>query len=541
MPPTLTYPGVYIEEVPSGARAIAGVATSIAAFVGRTWRGTVGEPIALFGFGDYEREFGGLWRNSSVSYAVQQFFANGGTHAIVVRTVNGSSGGSTAAAAATLTLTTGTTLRAANPGSWGRNLRVTVDWNVSNTADTSLFNVFVHDDPDIKFDTAARGGSGARETFRNVSMLPDSPRFVTKILEEQSRLVRVQALGAARPDEQVNAAPAQTSGSDGVLAGNAVTATAAAATELIGDAGAKTGLHALLKADLFNLLCLPPLVFTREVSSSQTERLEADVPMNVWTAAAEFCNDERALLLVDAPRNWAVTTAASSVSSFSAITRKNAALYFPRVRLMDPLRDNQLESFAPCGVMAGVMARTDAARGVWKAPAGIEANLQGVLGLSINEAPGSLTDEENGQLNPLGINCLRNLPAIGHVAWGARTLEGSDVLASQWKYIPVRRLALFLEESLFRGTHWVVFEPNDEPLWAQVRLNLGAFMHTLFLQGAFQGTTPREAYFVKCDKDTTTQADIDNGIVNIVVGFAPLKPAEFVVIKIQQIVQQAQA
>ena len=541
MPPTLTYPGVYIEEVPSGARAIAGVATSIAAFIGRAWRGTVGEPIALFGFGDYEREFGGLWRNSSVSYAVQQFFANGGTHAIVVRTVNGSSGGSTAAAAATLTLTTGTTLRAANPGSWGRNLRVTVDWNVSNTADTSLFNVFVHDDPDIKFDTAARGGSGARETFRNVSMLPDSPRFVTKILEEQSRLVRVQALGAARPDEQVNAAPAQTSGSDGVLAGNAVTATAAAATELIGDAAAKTGLHALLKADLFNLLCLPPLVFTREVSSSQTERLEADVPMNVWTAAAEFCNDERALVLVDAPRNWTVTTAASSVSSFSAITRKNAALYFPRVRLMDPLRDNQLESFAPCGVMAGVMARTDAARGVWKAPAGIEANLQGVLGLSINESPGSLTDDENGQLNPLGINCLRNLPAIGHVAWGARTLEGSDVLASQWKYIPVRRLALFLEESLFRGTHWVVFEPNDEPLWAQIRLNLGGFMHTLFLQGAFQGTTPREAYFVKCDKDTTTQADIDNGIVNIVVGFAPLKPAEFVVIKIQQIVQQAQA
>jgi phage tail sheath protein FI len=178
---------------------------------------------------------------------------------------------------------------------------------------------------------------------------------------------------------------------------------------------------------------------------------------------------------------------------------------------------------------------------VWKAPAGIEANLQGVLGLSIGEAPGVLTDSENGLLNPLGINCLRNLPTIGHVVWGARTLDGADVLASQWKYVPVRRLALFLEESLYRGTQWVVFEPNDEPLWSQIRLNLGAFMHTLFRQGAFQGTTPKEAYFVKCDKDTTTQADIDNGIVNIVVGFAPLKPAEFVVIKIQQIVQQAQA
>jgi phage tail sheath protein FI len=538
--PTLTYPGVYIEEVPSGSRAIAGVATSITAFVGRTWRGTVGEPIDVFSPGDFEREFGGMSLDSSVSYAVQQFFVNGGTHAVVVRVVNGTDGGSTAAAAATLTLTTGTTLEAANPGTWGRNLQATVDHDVSNPADTNLFNLFLFDDPDSKFDSAARGGSGARETFRNVSVDVDSPRFVTKILAEQSRLMRVQALGAARPDPQADVAPAPTSGSDGVLVGNAAIATGLAANELIGDATEKTGLHALEKVDLFNLLCLPPLVFTREVSATQTERLEADIPMNVWTEAAEFCKDERALLLVDAPRSWTVATAASNVSTFSAVTRKNAALYFPRLRLIDPLRDNQLEDFAPCGVVAGVMARTDANRGVWKAPAGIEANLQGVLGLSINDAPGVLTDDQNGQLNPLGINCLRNLPAIGHVIWGARTLEGSDVLASQWKYVPVRRLALFLEESLFRGTQWVVFEPNDEPLWSQIRLNLGAFMHSLFTQGAFQGTTPRDAYFVKCDKETTTQADIDNGIVNVVVGFAPLKPAEFVVIKIQQIVQQAQ-
>jgi hypothetical protein len=282
-------------------------------------------------------------------------------------------------------------------------------------------------------------------------------------------------------------------------------------------------------------------VFTHQDGGNPAVRLEADIPGNVWAAAATFCKDRRALLLVDAPQNWTVASAASNVSTFgSNLTRKNAALYFPRVRLMDPLRDNQLADFAPCGIVAGVMARTDAARGVWKAPAGIEANLQGVLGLSINGLPAGLTDDENGQLNPRGINCLRNLPAIGHVVWGARTLEGADALASQWKYVPVRRLALFLEESLFRGTQWVVFEPNDEPLWSQIRLNLGSFMHTLFLQGAFQGTTPREAYFVKCDKETTTQTDIDNGIVNNVVGFEPLKPAEFVVIKIQQIAQQAQ-
>jgi Bacteriophage tail sheath protein len=535
-----SYPGVYIEEVPSSVHTVAGVATSITACVGRTWRGPVGEPVTVFSYADFERQFGGLSRDSSASYAIQQFFLNGGTQAVVVRVVNDDANGSIAAAPATIDLITGTTLAAANPGSWGRNLRITVNHDVSNPADTSLFNLFVFDDPDSKADAAARGGSGARETFRNVSMTTDNPRFVTKILEQQSALVRMDTLGAQRPDEQDDVASAANSGSDGVLVGTVSAATAAAANEIIGDATDKTGLHALLKTDLFNLLCLPPLVFTRQVSATENERLDVDIPMNVWTEAAQFCVDERALLIVDGPRDWTVTSAASSVSGFSAIARKNAALYFPRVRLIDSLQDNQLEDFAPCGIVAGVMARTDAARGVWKAPAGIEATLAGVLGLSINEQPGSLTDQENGQLNPLGVNCLRNLPTIGHVVWGARTLEGADTLASQWKYVPVRRLALFLEESLYRGTQWVVFEGNDEPLWSQIRLNVGAFMHTLFQQGAFQGTTPRDAYFVKCDKTTTTQNDIDNGIVNIVVGFAPLKPAEFVVLKIQQIVEQPQ-
>jgi uncharacterized protein len=209
---------------------------------------------------------------------------------------------------------------------------------------------------------------------------------------------------------------------------------------------------------------------------------------------------------------------------------RNAALYFPRVIQSDPLRDGQSGVFVPCGIIAGLMARTDTTRGVWKAPAGLDATLNGTQGLEVN-----LNDAESGMLNPIGINCLRFFPVAGRVVWGARTLRGADQLADEYKYIPVRRLALFLEESLYRGLQWVVFEPNDEPLWAQIRLNVGAFMNNLFRQGAFQGTTPREAYFVKCDKETTTQNDINLGIVNIVVGFAPLKPAEFVIIKIQQI------
>jgi phage tail sheath protein FI len=191
--------------------------------------------------------------------------------------------------------------------------------------------------------------------------------------------------------------------------------------------------------------------------------------------------------------------------------------------------------FVPSGAVAGIFARTDAQRGVWKAPAGQDASFVGVSQLSV-----PLTDDENGELNPLGVNCLRAFPIIGRVVWGARTLQGADQLASEWKYTPVRRTALFIEESLYRGTKWVVFEPNDEPLWAQIRLNVGAFMHNLFRQGAFQGSSPRDAYFVKCDKETTTQNDIDLGIVNILVGFAPLKPAEFVVIQIQQMAGQIQ-
>jgi phage tail sheath protein FI len=201
----------------------------------------------------------------------------------------------------------------------------------------------------------------------------------------------------------------------------------------------------------------------------------------------------------------------------------------------DPLAPGLMRNIGPSGVVAGIMARTDATRGVWKAPAGIDAAIGGVtLAVPVTEA-------DSGALNPLGINAFRSMPVIGNVVWGARTLVGADTRASEWKYVPVRRTALYLEQSLNAGLKWVVFEPNDEPLWSQVRLNVGAFMQDLFRKGAFAGTTPREAYFVRCDRTTTTQADVDRGVVNILVGFAPLKPAEFVVIQIQQLAGQAAA
>ncbi len=288
---------------------------------------------------------------------------------------------------------------------------------------------------------------------------------------------------------------------------------------LTGNMAAKTGMYALEDVDLFNLLVIP------EASAGAGATA-------VISEAIAYCVRRRAFMIIDAPESITTFAAASAWIGGPGATfsSRNAALYFPRIREPDPLMGGTIRTSPAAGALAGIYARTDGERGVWKAPAGISATVLGATGLLY-----TLTDAENGVLNPLALNCLRTFPVIGTVAWGARTSFGADIRADEYKYIPVRRLALFLEESLYRGTQWVVFEPNDEPLWAQIRLNLGAFMNTLFSQGAFQGRTPREAYFVKCDKETTTQNDINLGRVNIVVGFAPLKPAEFVIIQIQQI------
>jgi phage tail sheath protein FI len=532
MPVNLTFPGVYIEEVPSGVRTITGVATSITAFIGRAERGPADDATTLNSFADYERFFGGLSLDSPMSYTVRDFYLNGGSQAIVVRVHNG-------AMAARISLPAGAgtlELEAASVGSWGNALSALVDYETKDATANGLFNLTIREtDPTTRQVVQT-------EKFLNVSVSNGDPRYVPRVLEQESNIARVRKdssgnplVPTARPDatvtftsppsgppsgqpSPVNATP--NSGTDGTAVGQA---------QLVGDGmeAAKTGLFALEKADLFNLLCIPPFSFT------------ADVTATLVSTAANYCKKRRAVLIVDPPSRWTRKDTAKedfrsdTFPGLSGDLRTYAALFFPRLKQPNPLRDDQTEVFAPCGAVAGVFARTDAQRGVWKAPAGQDAGLVGAPQLSV-----SLTDAENGELNPLGINCLRAFPIIGRVVWGARTLDGADQLASEWKYIPVRRTALFIEESLYRGTQWVVFEPNDEPLWAQIRLNVGAFMQNLFRQGAFQGKTPREAYFVKCDKETTTQNDINLGIVNILVGFAPLKPAEFVVIKIQQMAGQ---
>ncbi|BAZ37703.1 tail sheath protein [Calothrix sp. NIES-4101] len=578
MPITPTYPGVYIEEIPSGVRTITGVATSITAFIGRAARGPVDEPITINSYSDFERIFGGLWVDSSLGYAVRDFYRNGGSQAIIIRLYRSEQGKN----AKSKLRVAGLTLEAAYQGEWGINLRATVDVNVSGTVaaqmglqKTDLFNLTVRD----------ISPGGVQERFLNLTIVPGKPRSFNKVLEAESKLIRWDgAVLNSLPTAIVAAHTAQQQLIDAKNANPQVPADIAAAETAVKNASKdldddvskaekqleaakkvvppvpadiqaatqavessknaaqasngqlltkndnftpnnaesqKKGLYALEKVDLFNLLCIPPYLDS------------GDVDPSLISDAEVYCQKRRAFLIIDPPSAWNDKDKAKEGIDNLGTRSNHAAVFFPRLKQPNSLRDNQLEDFVPCGVVAGIFARTDGQRGVWKAPAGIDATLVGVPQLSV-----PLTNEENGELNPLGLNCLRTFPGVGRVLWGSRTLQGDDRLASEWKYIPVRRLALYIEESLYRGTQWVVFEPNDEPLWAQIRLNIGAFMNNLFRQGAFQGSTPQDAYFVKCNSETTTQNDINLGIVNIVVGFAPLKPAEFVIIKIQQIAGQ---
>jgi phage tail sheath protein FI len=761
MPVSVSYPGVYIEEVPSGVRTIVGVSTSVTAFIGNAPKGPLDQAVQLFDYGSYERTFGGLSRDSELGYAVSQFFLNGGTECWVVRVAQGA-----AKAQVKLKNVPGgadvLTVSAATAGSWGNNLRIDIDYNTSNP--DSTFNL----DATEYILTAGVLVQGRTESYLNLSMNSKSADYAVSTVNATSQLISLERLAGAPPlavagralsgkvtglalagatqkvqvivdgdgpyeltlfpdggnlaDLNAIAAAIQakviainpaiprfhdftagrakadgtadaagdylllTSGSaaadrefssvrvlpaaskdaskalklglanggrelDGagpmrpavsgtiskdlsttdlttlatadqvkvtarrngvdigsgtwtlgvaptaklsdfaaqlqakIQASNAalkpiakatvsvdgtrvvavggdpddpditlifadqgagtlaatlgMNAAAAAGTtrfspaggldgnpatgvELTGNRGAKTGIYALEKVDIFNLMCIP-----------RTGELGEDEGLAVITAGTAYCQERRAFYITDPPKSRKTVTDISDYVNNKIGKSNYSAIFFPWVSIPDPLDKFRLRDIAPSGTLAGLFARTDTTRGVWKAPAGTEATLINVPALAV-----LLTDPENGVLNQIGCNCLRQFPVYGRINWGARTLRGADQLTDDYKYIPVRRLALYIEESLFRGSKWIVFEPNDEPLWAQIRLNFGAFMQDLFTKGAFQGSSPRDAYFVKCDKETTTQNDINLGRVNIIVGFAPLKPAEFVIIQIQQIVNQ---
>jgi len=508
MPVTPTYPGLYIEELQSNAHTITAAPTSVAVFIGYTHpfkTKNAGKAVQIFSFTEYEREFGGLYASgmvdNSVPYAVSQFFLNGGSVAYVVglQAVSYDAGGGNIGAFPQGSATIGGVKFTAIEPIDLIAMDVTID-NLQNAGKTA--------------DITVAYGSRA-EKIRAVNLDQTSADFIETRLNNVSGLVTVAPNGA-------NYGASFTAGSRQPFAVTlGAFATSFSAADFLGVFGQDTSLD---KVPIFNLLVLPGV---------------ADV--SIWSAALAFCERKYAFAILDPPRQAAADDSlglpkiADLVDTLPKST--NGGLYFPYLKSIDPLTGKPME-LPPSGSVAGIFSRIDLNRGVWKAPAGLETIINNTSGVV---ARGVMTDQRQGTLNPIGVNCLRSFPGVGTVVFGARTQVTNIPSFQQWRYVPVRRMALFLEQTLLNNLTWVVFEPNDERLWVSIRTSIENFMLSLFNQGAFQGISPSKAFKVIVDSTTTTQQDIDNGIVNIVVAFAPLKPAEFVIIKIAQLAGQTQS
>jgi Bacteriophage tail sheath protein len=533
----LLHPGVYVQEVPSAVRPIEGVSSSTAAFVGVTEKGPVpgtllptgrmAQPVLVTSMTDYSRRFGGFLSDSFLTYAVRAFFENGGRRLYIVRVVGHTV--TTPPSPPLAAVSPGgapLTIAAASPGDWGNSLTVRVD--ASSDGDASNFKLTVLNGatPVESFDSL---------TFQaSPTLAPGATNpadYGRTVVNSRSEYIAITADFTARP-------------SNGTIhLGNGNDGPPVTAAELIGAAAADstvtgTGLHALDKITDVNLIAIPgqgdPATVNAGMEYCKTRPLQdcffiADSGALTNVDSARVDGASPSVRTVADVRTFATTGLAGTPLDKAA--GDYGAIYFPWVLAPDPLGRgrNPKILLPPSPFLAGIYARIDNSRGVFKAPAGTEAGVFGAIGVAVN-----VSDTEQDQLNPIGVNVIRTVPGSGFVVWGTRTI-GSD---ASWRYVPVRRMAIFLRVSIYYGIQWAVFEPNDEPLWASLRLNIRAFMLTQFRAGAFQGAKPDDAFFVKCDSTTTTQQDIDNGVVNILVGFAPLKPAEFVVLKLSQKVNQ---
>ena len=521
MPVTVSYPGLYIEELPSNARSILAAPTSIAVFIGythpfRTKPGNFGNAVRCFSFSDYEREFGGLYLSgtldANVAHAVNQFFQNGGSDAYVIgllaqyqRSVGGPLAISQPAGQLLTSGANGIAFSGLEPTDHP-SMQLIV--SLTNVKASILGGNLDTADFIVTYGTRV-------ETFRSVKL---TAADLEGKINTTSSLIQVAPVAGSYGTQFASATIAPISLTQGPIAN--LTGTFAAADYVdVFDAD-----KALDKIPIFNLLMAPGVTDNA-----------------VMSAALAFAERKQAFVIIDPPANAGADAtnppAMADVFNGGTIPRsQNGAIYFPYVRSINPVNGNTIE-LPPSGFVAGIFARTDTNRGVWKAPAGLEAIVKGTTGVVDS---GKMTDMTQGVLNLAGVNCLRDFSGIGTVVFGARTLVSSNVAFQQNKYVPVRRMTLFLEQTLLQNLKWIVFEPNDEPLWLAIRTTIENFMLSLHRQGALQGKNPSDAFQVKCDATTTTQDDINNGIVNIIVAFAPLKPAEFVIIKIAHLAGQTQ-
>jgi uncharacterized protein len=522
MPVSPTYPGIYIEEVPSSARTITAAPTSITVFVGYTHPFKTRNfftAVRILNFQDFNREFGGHYSSglvdSNVALALDEFFQNGGSDAYVVglQPRYRDAGGAVLAPGALVlpTVTVGGIAFDAREPTDRVPMRITIDNLKQKVAANDTADITISYGPNV-------------ETFRAVTLIAGDAnhidRRIGRAAAPASGLVTVRPSGANYPAGFTAASQAPL-----VAAPPGGFFTTFSPSDFNAVFAADSSLD---KVSIFNLLVLPGVADNA-----------------IWSAGLAFAERKRAFVIMDPPAQAAADDSSAPLPKIEDLVTAgtlvpasaNAALYFPYLQRRDPVTNSPIE-IAPSGFVAGVFARTDLNRGVWKAPAGLETTLRDTTGVVPH---GRMTDMRQGILNPIGVNCIRTFPGIGSVVFGARTVVTANPAYQPWRYVPVRRTALFIEQTLYNNLGWAVFEPNDEPLWIALRITVENFMLSLFSQGAFQGGKPSQAFLVQCDASTTTQTDIDNGIVNIIVAFRPLKPAEFVVIKIAQLAGQVQA
>ncbi len=560
--PAYLHPGVYVEEVPGGSRPIEAVATSTAVFLGYTPKGPLDVPTRLSKWDDYERVFGGLTPAKDVSakgttehqdmgLALQAFFLNGGGATFIVRlakknTAKKATGDSKVAAAEAAAVAAAAAPAAAET-------RETTETPATPAATETPATPTVTETPATPAATPATpAATPAPATARLVVEAIDEGEWGNELRVKLKRLDR----GMARlmVERRAGTAWEEVERFDGVWAATdpncfqyrvniesktirATTFTEGTLPQVLTDGmplgggsdgnapddqdydAAFTGLE---KNREISIVCLPGQAW------------EGSGKTIVEKAVAHADKVKRRVVLVDPPKTTELLDG-NAVDDLLLPTSNYTMLYYPWVKVANPAYDPEQNPgvpptllVAPSAFAAGMYAKIDGRRGVWKAPAGVETQLLGVAKLEY-----LVNDSEQDVLNPLGINCLRTMPGYGNVIWGARTL--ATKADPPWRYVPVRRTAIMIEQSIYNAIQWAVFEPNDEPLWSALRTSVGGFMNGLFRSGAFQGGTANDAYFVRCGLgDTMTQDDVDLGQVIVVVGFAPLKPAEFVIVRIQQ-------
>jgi len=504
--PTYLSPGVYMEEVSSGSKPIEGVGTAVAAFVGFAEKGPANQPTLVTNWTQFTQSFGDFIDGSYLAHAVYGYFLNGGGAAYIVRIGGDDGDGAASAPTAQGELPAGSegkpglVVKALEAGPAGDSITI-------ETADASEPG-----ENNEQFKLIVKRGEKVEETFDNVSLRKGNNNVASRVKAE-SKLISVEEVRGGGTMELHKGARVNLYGGTGLP--DSVTVSPA---DYVGDSSDRTGFGGLEAIDEVTMLCVPDLTAALERGMLDMEGFKA--VQLAMIAHCELMADRVAIL--DPPpslnaqqiKDWRVNEA--------GYDSKYATLYYPRLKVMDPSRGKAI-FVPPSGHMAGIWARNDDTRGVHKAPA--NEVVRGAISLELN-----ITKGEHDQLNPVAVNCVRSFPGQGIRVWGARTLSSDP----EWRYLNVRRLFNFVEESILSGTNWVVFEPNDQKLWDSVRRTVVMFLRRVWRDGALFGRTPAEAFFVKCDEENNPPENRDAGILTVEIGIAPVKPAEFVVFRISQ-------